>query len=282
MIINVEFLELQCRLLGKAFFSEELFVAMMDHPVMMAFLEHEEMLDRGTTGESIRIACQSTIVNGAEESTLMLCKARDVAEQLLDTANTIQQNRQQYQQQAMERIRRFTDSELDSNTVVFLYAMGRDGGFSPREGELYINLLTNQDDWLDVLCHELYHARILNTECIEKRLGYLNLTVETDVCGDMLLSELAEEGIATLIQYHGNLTTDFAAIQDYLNQLKKWGTLTVEERQRLYHALSAGPQRYAFAGYLAEKVLDAYGRSGLEEWSCCGSLRTFHKILECA
>lgn len=280
MIINTDLLELQCRLLQNDSLEDEVFQHMMAHPAMEAFLEHEEMLSRKTTKDSIRKAFAEVIAGEKDTSSLMLDKAKASAEKLRNAAKEIQRDQQCYVNSAVERIHRFTDSRIGGNTAVYLYALGKDGGFSPCEGELYINLLTNQDGWMNILCHEMYHARELNAACEERRIGYLNLTEESDFRGDMLLSELAEEGIATLIQYDGHVKVERQSVITDIRQLQGWEKLEIKERKQLYCNLSAGSQRYAVAGYLANKVLLKYGFQGLEQWSSCGRLDLFYEILK--
>lgn len=278
MIIDISLLEAQCAVLRQDVFSEEKFECMMKLPAMAAFLEHEKMLSRTTDESMIRSAFSTA---GESDCGGLLPEGiRDLSEQLCATAESISQNRCKFAVLALERIRKFSDCNIGENNTVYLYALGRDGGFSPREGELYINLLYSKDNWMDVLSHEMYHARELSEACEKKRMGYIQLTEETDEVGDMLVSELAEEGIATLIQRKGREIPRKEDVRFFLNQLKNWKYLTAPERKYLYHVLSSGPQRYAVASYLANKVLTAYGRKGLESWSMDGETVLFHKILE--
>lgn len=278
MIIDASLLEMQCAILQQDLFPEEKFESMMKHPAMAAFLEHEKMLSRATDVESIR----RTFISAGEKDPdgLLPENFRELSGQLSAAAEMISQNREKYADLVQNRIRRFSDCKIGESNTVYLYALGKDGGFSPTEGELYINLLYSKDDWMNVLCHEMYHARVLNEECEKKRMDYFQLTEESDEVGDMILSELAEEGIATLIQNEGSEIPRKEDVSCCLHPLKNWKNMAVSERKDLYDFLSSGQQRYRLASYLANEVLMAYGRKGLESWSIDGETILFHKILE--
>lgn len=277
MVIDASLLKAQCDVLQHNAFSEETFENMMRHPAMTAFLVHEKMLNRLTDENMIRNAMLTAGEQAGEG--LLPKNIREILPGFITVAEAVCHNREKSETLVLERIARFSDCKIGQDNTVYLYALGKDGGFSPEEGVLYINLLYSEDNWMNILSHEMYHARELSETCVEKRISYLQLTEETDDIGDMLLSELAEEGIATLIQREGSGIPEKKDVSLFLERLKNWRTMRFSERADLYRSLSLGPQRYAVAAYLANKVLTTYGRQGLESWSIDGDVSLFHKIL---
>lgn len=278
MMIDASLLEAECTVLLQNDFSEEKFRNMMKVPAMTAFLEHEKMLNRTTDASMIHNAFFHAGEQGGEG--LFPKNIRGILHELCSVVELVFREQKKIEALILKRISKFSDCKIAEGNTVYFYALGKDGGFSPNEGTLYINLLYGEDNWMNVLSHEMYHARELSEDCEKKRIGYLQLTEETDEAGDMLLSELAEEGIATLIQQEGGGIPEKRDVSPFLEQLKHWKTMQISERADLYRRLSLGPERYAVAAYLANKVLMAYGREGLESWSIDGEVSMFHKVLE--
>lgn len=276
MKIDASFLETEYAVLCQHVFSEKKFAEMWNHPFMTEYMEHEKLLGRTATEGTVRAAFEAAITGGGESS-LFPERIKEMLPQLQATAEKIQSG--DLAAEALERIHRFTDCEIGENTTVSLYALGKDGGFSLREEKLAINLLWGQEPWFDVLCHELYHARSLNAACVEKRIAYIQLTGETDDTGEMILSELAEEGIATLIQRGGKGVPSKEEVSQILRRLQGWKAMELQERKDFYRFLSAGPQRYLAASYLADRVLRVCGKEGLEQWSAAADLTAFYRVL---
>lgn len=280
MVIDISLLKIQCKLLCGNSYSPDLFEEMTSHPAFKTFLYHEEMLDRNTTVESVRSAFQN-VINGHRDVThLKLDACKDRAAELVEFAEEMKREQNPYVSTVMNRLSSFTACPVPADTVVYLYALGNDGGFCLHDGELFINLLRARQDWINILCHELYHSRELSDRTIEKRIRYISLTEETDSAGDAFLSELVEEGIATLIQYEGNYVFPPEEVTQALTQLNRWPSLSQEERTNLRQKCATGKLRYQAAYSLAKAVYDTDGIPGLESWSRDADLAAFKNALQ--
>ena len=171
MVSDASLLKAQCDVLQHNAFSDESFENMMQHPAMTAFLAHEKMLNRFTEKNTIRNAMLTV---GKQDGEGLLPKnIRESLPELIAVAEAACHNREKLEALVLERIARFSDCKIGQDNTVYLYALGKDGGFSPEEGVLYINLLYSEDNWINTLSHETYHARELSEACVEKRISYL-------------------------------------------------------------------------------------------------------------
>lgn len=280
MVIDSTLLKLECELLKTRTFQPKLFTALETNPAFQTYLEHEKMLQRDTTEESVRAALVSFLDSHQDHSNLKLDACKDQTEQLLALACQIQTEQERFIGMVRSRLAAYTAREISDDTVIYLYALGNDGGFCLHEGELFLNILRAQDRWFDVLCHELYHSRELSETAIEKRIRYISMTDDTDPQGDSFLAELVEEGVATVVEYDGQYQFPMAEIRDTLTLLHRWEALTAEEKQGLRKRCATGKLRYQTAGAIAMKVYAEYGFEGLETWSADADLHLFRKALE--
>lgn len=280
MIMDSTLLKLECELLKSGTFQPEIFSALETNPAFQTYLEHEKMLHRDTTVESVRGAFMSYLCGNEDISGLKLGECKAQTAHLLDLACQIQTQEERYIKMVRSRLSAYTACGLSDDTVLYLYAFGNDGGFCLHEGELFINILRAQERWFDILCHELYHSRELSEAAVEKRIRYITMTNETDPQGDSFLAELVEEGVATVVEYNGRYQFPMEEIRETLTGLLSWPTLTEEGKQALRKRCATGALRYQTAGAIAMKVYAEHGFEGLETWSGDADLNLFRRALE--
>lgn len=280
MDINTDFLEMQCELLNSNELNIDLFDKFISHTAFKTFMLHEGMLKRNTTIESIKSEFKSLIEKESNEFSLKLDKYKKVQKDLMDISNEIINDKDAYISKIIERISKYTKCTIPDETTIYLYALGNDGGFCLQGGELFINLLRSKDDLINILSHELYHGREIETEEEFKlRVKYNSLNVENDENGELLLSQFAEEGIATLIQYDGNYDVSLGEVKVSLEEINSWNSLTLDERKTLLNKYISGEMRYKVAYSLANEVYKKGGLQAIESWSKEAKLTLFHKAL---
>lgn len=256
MNINTDLLEMQCELLNSNELNIELFDKFVSHSAFKTFISHEKMLKRNTTIESVKSEFDSLIKNESNEFYLKLDKYKKEQKELLIISNEITNGKDAYISKITERISKYTKCKIPNETTIYLYALGNDGGFCLHSGELFINLLCSNDDLINIISHELYHGREIETEEEFKlRIKYNGLTVEDDKDGEFLLSQFAEEGIATLIQYDGCYDVSFNEVKTSLKEISSWNSLSLDERRNLLTKYMSGKLRYKVAYILQKKFL---------------------------
>lgn len=280
MLINTDLLKLQCELLLSNEFDEKLFNSLVELSPFKTYLIHEEMLKRDTSIDSIRNEFKNMIKSPGFISILRMNECKSKAKELLEFSNYLIGNKEDYINAIKDRISRYTSCSIPDDTIIYLFALGNDGGFCLQGGELFINILRSKDDLSNILSHELYHGRDIETEeTFNLRMKYNSLTVENDTEGDFLLSQFAEEGIATIIQYDGEYDVSFEEVKEHLLKITQWKFLSIEERKELLSKYMSGEMRYKIAYTLANEVYKNGGIEKLEQWSRNALLTDFHEAL---
>lgn len=264
MNINIEFLTMEANAVQAGVVPPDF----CRHPTFQALHRHELELDRpGLTASSFL----------APDGSWSLKRLADRLEQISDMIHWLEQESPRIEQALQTRLERYTEVPIPADLQYVLYAGGTDGGFAPDSNALYLNmtLYSRRDTFLDTLAHECYHARKKEHSALEKR-------EEFSARGPLqrILMTVAEEGIATLIQFDGLLENDHAAkryrpapegaaqLCALLTQYRA-NRLTGAE---LENAFFSSDCCYSAGLYIAHGIWSRFGREGLELWSQDGSL----------
>lgn len=199
MKINYGALKLLLRLFSLESFDEILYGEFINTNEFKGFIEHENILGRKTTTESVKENLIKTMEGNIEAKDVYgfsyILKYKD---EINKKINELENNSEEFQKAILNRMSRYVDLDLFNDTFsINLYGGGFDYGFSEREDECYINLalLADKIDFLeDVVAHEYYHSR-------KRSLPVVDYDFSKENYLKTLLYHILEEGIATLVQF---------------------------------------------------------------------------------
>lgn len=198
MEFRFEGLEILLRIFDEGSFNEKLYKDFVNCEHFTSFIEHEKILTRKTSEESIRENLKYALEGKDGIEAYGFNYILKYKSQIKDKINELKNNGKKIEQKIRKRVGRYAPLDLyDDDFTIHIYGGSIDYGFSERERESYINLalLADKIEFLeDIMAHEYYHSRRREGEIQPYDFSEGNYL-------KTLMYHIMEEGIAALVQF---------------------------------------------------------------------------------
>lgn len=293
MIFKFEGLELLLKIMDGDSFNEKIFQDFINCEHFKDFIEHEKILNRKTSEESIKENIKMALDGKSDNESYGFNYILKYKAHIRDKIELFKNSSKEIEQAICERVGKYAPLDLYENKcTMHIYGGGYDYGFSEKDGECYINLalLADEIEYLeDIMAHEYYHTRRRDFETQPYDFSKENYL-------KTLMYHIMEEGIATLVEFEYEKKYDgFAFVSkdrfdkksEYFenldNCIRECNLNNNYSEEIVLAYFQDSIPNYIIGYWIGQVLFKEEGKSGLELWNrnCdyIGSFKSFINIL---
>jgi len=290
MNIDTKFLEVECQLLKQEILDERIYNHLCKSKTAHAFFFHERLLNRNINKDNLKCILDKWYLqrNNAKEDFYGIRNIHENIDRITEIIYYLKKEAEQLNKKITERLAKYTDSKVHKNITVHLYGLGYDGGFALVGNNIYINmaLLIKFDNELeDIIAHEIYHIRKKRYKGLLRRYFFNIQSYNKNNYKEKMYYEIAEEGIATLIEFnelkessHMLSSEKIENAEKYLSEFEELIKSIHNEKVSLKELIvfyQNNNLSYVIGYHVAKKIFNVYGKNGLDVWSIHNNLEDY-------